>query len=316
MVKEGDFVINKMKSWQGSYGLSASQGIVSPAYFTYHLSFQNKDFFSTALRSKAYIPFFMQFSKGIRVDQWDLKPIAIKNIPFFVPPKEEQEAIVAYLDKVTANIDKAIAAKERIIASFEERRKIIITHAVTRGINPDAPLKDSGIDWLGQIPAHWETRKLRFLCDIKTGDKDTIMKEDDGKYPFFVRSPKIEKINSYTFDTEAVLMAGDGAGAGGIFHYYKGKFGCHQRVYCLHNFNKDITAKFIYQQLSTKFREVFIGLSAKSTVDSVRLPMLKDFEIAYPKLDEQQAICQYIDSITKPIDSAITQQKKLIELLR
>lgn len=79
LVNAGDFVINKMKSWQGSYGLSDYDGIVSPAYFTYKLSFPNKVFFSRALRSKAYIPFFMQYSKGIRVDQWDLKQNALKK---------------------------------------------------------------------------------------------------------------------------------------------------------------------------------------------------------------------------------------------
>ncbi len=169
LVHAGDFVINKMKSWQGSYGLSDYDGIVSPAYFTYKLRFPNKAFFSRALRSKAYIPFFMQYSKGIRVDQWDLKQNALKTIPFFVPPTEEQEAIVEYLDKVTADIDKAIAAKERIIASLEERRKIIITHAVTRGINPDAQMKDSGIDWLGEIPAHWESYPVRHFFDFRNG---------------------------------------------------------------------------------------------------------------------------------------------------
>ena len=169
LVHAGDFVINKMKSWQGSYGLSDYDGIVSPAYFTYKLRFPNKAFFSRALRSKAYIPFFMQYSKGIRVDQWDLKQNALKTIPFFVPPTEEQEAIVEYLDKVTADIDKAIAAKERIIASLEERRKIIITHAVTRGINPDAQMNDSGIDWLGEIPAHWESYPVRHFFDFRNG---------------------------------------------------------------------------------------------------------------------------------------------------
>ncbi len=312
----GDFVINKMKSWQGSYGLSDFNGIVSPAYFTYHLHFKNRRFFSIALRSKAYVPFFMQYSKGIRVDQWDLKPDAIKAIPFIMPSEEEQEAIVEYLDKATAEIDKAIDAKERIIAALEERRIIIITEAVTRGINPNAPLRDSGIEWLGLIPAHWGIERLRFLCSTKTGDKDTIMRVDDGLYPFYVRSPKIERINNYTFDTEAILMSGDGAGAGRIFHYVKGKFGCHQRVYCLHNFPKRIFPQFLHFYMQTKFKEVFLGLSAKSTVDSVRLPMLKNFEIVLPPIEEQKDIFAYMQNQLSSIETAINQLKRLIELLR
>lgn len=166
-IMPGDFVINKMKSWQGSYGVSDFEGIVSPAYFTYHLKFPNKRFFSLALRSSAYIPFFMQFSKGIRVNQWDLTPDALKVIPFFLPSEMEQEAIVAYLDNVTAKIDEAIAAQQKMIDALNERKQIIITRAVTKGLNPDAPLRDSGIDWLGQIPAHWEIKKLKMLSEIK-----------------------------------------------------------------------------------------------------------------------------------------------------
>ena len=106
-VLPGDFIINKMKSWQGSYGLTDFEGIVSPAYFTYHLDFTHKKFFSIALRSSAYIPFFSMFSKGIRVDQWDLIPEALKMFPFFVPPVAEQEQIASYLDEKCDEIDES-----------------------------------------------------------------------------------------------------------------------------------------------------------------------------------------------------------------
>lgn len=98
-VTPGQFVINKMKSWQGSYGVSDYEGIVSPAYFVCDLNFPNKEFFSQAIRSRAYVDFFAQWSKGIRVGQWDLEPIALKSIPFFEPPIPEQNKMVTYLDK-------------------------------------------------------------------------------------------------------------------------------------------------------------------------------------------------------------------------
>ena len=88
-VEKGWFVINKMKSWQGSYAVSEYRGIVSPAYYVCKLDLDNKDFFSKAIRCKAYIPFFAQFSKGIRVDQWDLSPIGLRSIPFFIPSADE-----------------------------------------------------------------------------------------------------------------------------------------------------------------------------------------------------------------------------------
>lgn len=174
--------------------------------------------------------------------------------------------------------------------------------------------KDSGVKWLGEIPSHWEMVRLRYLCRIKTGDKDTINRDENGKYPFYVRSPKVERINSYTYDGEAVLMAGDGVGAGKVFHYVNGKFGCHQRVYIINNIEK-VNGKFLYYYMQSKFKYVIEQLSAKSTVDSVRLNMLQDFNVLIPSLKEQLSIIKYIEFSVYQIDTAISQQKKMIELL-
>lgn len=116
-VKEGQFVINKMKSWQGSYGVSAYEGIVSPAYYVCDLKFYNRSFFGWAIRSKNYVNFFAQHSKGIRVGQWDLSPIALKSIPFFEPPLAEQEKIVEFLESKTNKIDAYVTERERVTAS-------------------------------------------------------------------------------------------------------------------------------------------------------------------------------------------------------
>ena len=161
LVEEGQFVINKMKSWQGSYGVSSYTGIVSPAYYVCNLRFENKRFFNIAIRSKSYVPFFTQYSKGIRVDQWDLSPIALKNIPFIVPPLDEQQNIVEFLDEKTAKIDTYIQEKEKEVRSLEELKQAEIAFAVTHGINPDAPMKDSGIAWIGEIPEHWDIHKVK-----------------------------------------------------------------------------------------------------------------------------------------------------------
>lgn len=105
-----------------------------------------------------------RYGSGLRQSlSWN--DIKYLNIP--IPPREEQEAIVSYLDNVTAKIDEAIEAQQKMIDALNERKQIIITRAVTKGLNPDAPLRDSGIDWLGQIPAHWEIKKLKMLSEIK-----------------------------------------------------------------------------------------------------------------------------------------------------
>lgn len=130
-VQKGQFVINKMKSWQGSYGVSNYDGIVSPAYFVYDLMYYNKEYFSLAIRSKKFSPFFSKYSKGIRIDQWDLMPEALKIIPFLEPPVEEQNAIVHFLEDIIPRINDNITNCQRQITLLQERKQIIINEVVT-----------------------------------------------------------------------------------------------------------------------------------------------------------------------------------------
>ena len=141
LVRKGQFVINKMKSWQGSYGVSDYVGIVSPAYYVCDLTFPCKKFFSMAIRSKAYIPFFTQYSKGIRVDQWDLSPIGLKSIPFIVPPIEEQQAIVDYSEAKLSKIDSCMADLQAEIDYLKEFKQRLISDVVTGQICVAKPQK-------------------------------------------------------------------------------------------------------------------------------------------------------------------------------
>ena len=239
----------------------------------------------------------------------------IRNEKIPVPPLSEQSSIAAYLDGQTARIDTAIAQQQKMIDLLNERKQIIINRAVTKGLNPNAKMKDSGVEWIGEVPEGWEERRMRYLCKITTGDKDTINRVDDGKYPFYVRSPKVERINSYTFDGEAVLMAGDGVGAGKVFHYVNGRFGCHQRVYIFHHISK-VLGKYLYYYMQTKFKYVIEQLSAKSTVDSVRLNMIQDFIVLIPPIEEQQRIVDFISAEVSKIDTAINRLNQMISLLQ
>lgn len=134
-IEKGDFAINKMKAWQGSYAVSEYNGIVSPAYFTCKLKGVNKDFFSKAIRSKVYVPFFTQYSKGIRVGQWDLNPNALKSIPFFLPPPDEQQAIVAYIEEKCQKIDKLASELQSEIDYLKEYKQRLIADCVTGQVN-------------------------------------------------------------------------------------------------------------------------------------------------------------------------------------
>jgi type I restriction enzyme S subunit len=156
---EGDLVVNKMKAWQGSVGIAPQDGIVSPAYFIFDLSGITKEYAHCLLRSRVYADFFGRASDGVRIGQWDLGIPAMKRIPVVIPPAEEQKAIASYLKKLDRSVARFIRNRRRLIAVLNEQKQAIINRAVTRGLDPDVPLKPSGMDWIGEIPEHWEVRR-------------------------------------------------------------------------------------------------------------------------------------------------------------
>jgi len=233
-----------------------------------------------------------------------------------IPPLPEQRAIANFLDEKCARIDEAVRIKERQIELLRERRQILIQKAVTRGLNPDAPMKDSGVDWIGQIPAHWELRRFKFLCSICTGARNTEDRVDNATYPFFVRSQSVERIDTYSFDGEAILTAGDGAGVGKVFHYINGKFDFHQRVYKFSDF-KEVLGKYLFLYLRNNFANVALLGTAKSTVDSLRLPLIQDFEVVFPlDIQEQQKIIETAYSEDEKIADVISTKQSQITALQ
>ena len=176
--------------------------------------------------------------------------------------------------------------------------------------------KKTGIDWMPEIPEHWRLIRLRFLCSITTGKKNTEDRIEDGEFPFFVRSQTIERINSYSFEGEGILTAGDGVGVGKVFHYVNEKFDFHQRVYLLFNFKEDINGKFLFYYLQTFLITELMRYNSKSTVDSIRLPILKDFIIPIPPKDEQIDSIFFIDNQTAKINYFIQTKQQFIELLK
>ena len=152
MVKKGQFAMNKMKAWQGSYGVSDYTGIVSPAYFIFDIDFDNLKYFHYAIRSKVYVNFFAQASDGIRVGQWDLQMDKMKEIPFIVPPADEQIQIVEYIESALPKYDDAICVLREEIRGLEELKTKLISDVVTGKIDvrdvviPDYEYVDEEID--------------------------------------------------------------------------------------------------------------------------------------------------------------------------
>lgn len=174
-------------------------------------------------------------------------------------------------------------------------------------------MKDSGVEWLGKIPKTWDVKKLKYLAKIDTGDKDTQDKEENGIYPFFVRSDNVERSNTYSFEGEAILTAGDGVGVAKVFHYINGKFAYHQRVYKISNF-KEVSGKFLYYYIKDNLGKEVEKISAKTTVDSLRLPMFLKFPVLITR-DSEKKIVRFLDKKTAQFDSIILKKEVLIQKL-
>ncbi|EOC5885983.1 restriction endonuclease subunit S [Vibrio vulnificus] len=193
LVCENNLVMNKMKAWQGSIAISEFRGIVSPAYFVYEPmksadSLLFPKYVHYLLRHPIYITQYMSRSKGIRVNQWDLDPEEFQRIELLLPQKDEQRKIINFLDHETAKIDTLIAKQEKLIELLKEKRQAVISHAVTKGLNPNAPMKDSGVEWLGEVPEHWEVTKLKWKTSTTSGGTPTTSKYEmyyqDGYIPW------------------------------------------------------------------------------------------------------------------------------------
>jgi len=156
----------------------------------------------------------------------------------------------------------------------------------------------------------WNEVKLGEVTDIKTGGRDVQDSVEDGLYPFYIRSEEVKRINSYSFDGEAILIPGEGR-LGEIFHYANGKFDVHQRVYRISNFT-DVNAKFILQQMKKDFKQHAMRNTVKATVDSLRLPTIQSFTLFVPSLPEQVAI----GSFFQDIDQLISLQQRKLEVLK
>ena len=311
LVREGDFVIS-LRSFQGGIEYTYDQGIISPAYTViYPYNPLTRDYFARLFKSRPFVQNLATCVTGIREGQnIDYTRLQVQTIP--VPPPDEQAAIARFLDHADDQIQRYIAVKERLIALLEEERQAVIHQAVTRGLDPNVRLKPSGVEWLGEVPEHWEIRRLKSLVSIQTGGQDTINRKDDGKYPFFVRSQTVEKIDTWSYNGEAVLTAGDGAGVGKVFHYINGKFDFHQRVYKFSEF-AGILGKLFFHSFKINLHQVVLQGTAKSTVDSLRLPMLQNFPIPLPPMEEQAAIVDFCEKNSADIEISIALAHRQIE---
>ena len=212
-----------------------------------------------------------------------------------IPPLPEQKKIASILTAV----DEVIETTQKQIDKLQDLKKATMNELLTKGIG-HTEFKDSE---LGRIPKSWEVKFISDLCEINTGKKDTQNKEEYAKYPFFVRSQKVERISTYSYDGEAILTAGDGVGTGKIYHYINGKFDFHQRVYKLSGFSVSIVGKYLFHYFSNNFLKQVQKFSAKGSVESVRMEMISGMKIPVPPKQEQIIISETLTSIERLIEN-------------
>ncbi|MBA4157763.1 MAG: restriction endonuclease subunit S [Gemmatimonadetes bacterium] len=164
LVRPGDIAYNKMRAWQGAVGVSGDKGIVSPAYVVQRPR-EDADprYLHYLLRTPGFAKEAERWSYGITSDMWSLRPEHFKMIYSCLPPLPEQAAIVRFLDHADRRIRRYIGAKQKLIKLLEEQKQAIIHRAVTRGLDPDVRLKPSGVEWMGEVPEHWEVRRAKHL---------------------------------------------------------------------------------------------------------------------------------------------------------
>ncbi|MGL5149015.1 MAG: restriction endonuclease subunit S [Clostridium sp.] len=227
-----------------------------------------------------------KYSQGSTFDS--INSTDVKGLDIFIPSLPEQEKIALFLSEVDIKIEK-LEKKKELLSQYKKGM-------MQKLFSQKLRFKDEN----GNDYPEWEEKRLGEIADIRTGKKDLINKVDDGQYPFFVRSKNIEKINSYSFDGEAILIPGDGQ-IGQVYHYINGKFDYHQRVYKISDFISG-KGKYIYYYLQEKFMKHALENTSKATVDSLRLPIIKEFLISVPSLPEQEKIANFLSSIDRKIE--------------
>jgi type I restriction enzyme S subunit len=338
LVEPGDFAMNKMKAWQGSVAISEHRGIVSPAYFVFKSKHQEFDkYLHYLLRSPRYITGYLSLSKGIRVNQWDLDPQYLSRMPVILPPVEEQKQIAAFLDRETAVIDTLIAKQEELIRLLGEKRTAVISHAVTKGLNPHAPMKDSGIEWLGQIPAHWIVTRIGYYARVGNGSTPNRSNEDywtNGEIPWlnsskvnegyiyeaeqFITSLAIKECHLPIVKVNSILMAITGEGkTRGTTALLKVNATINQHLAYIELNSNQVDPEYLHLYFKAQyFRIRHDSAGWGSTKAAITCDDVRKYIFPLPPIEEQQEIIASTLSKIKKIDKLIQRSEDAISLLR
>ena len=336
LVQVGDLAINKMKAWQGSVGISNYNGIVSPAYHIYAPSHSEvPQYLHHLFRCNEYIAGYLANSKGIRVNQWDLEPQQHSRMSVLLPSFQEQTQIARFLDHETARIDALIEEQQRLIELLKEKRQAVISHAVTKGLDPTVPMKYSGVEWLGEGPAHWEVGGLtRFIGPVVDYRGRTPTKVDEGVFLVTARNIRHGRID-YEASQEFVdpasaesLLARGMPEIGDLLFTMEAPLGqvalidrtdiaLAQRIVKFRGEPHVMKSHYLmYWLMSTACQARLETLATGSTALGIKASKLGMIECLAPSLKEQDEIVSYIQRETAKSDVLVSEAEQVILLLQ
>lgn len=322
VVLKNSIAYNKMRMWQGAVGINEIEdGIVSPAYVVINpLKEMNTRFYFYLFKTPYMISLFGKYSYGLVDDMNTLRYDDFQKIYIPIPPLEEQNKIVEYIDKKSTQIENFIQKKTRFISLLKEEKEAVINEAITKGIDKTIEFKDSGIKWLGDIPKHWEVRKLKFVAKNKTDKKL--------ESNFKIGLENIESKTSKFIESEEVVFAEAGIEfkRGDILFgklrpylakiYLTEKDGiCVSEFLVLRCF--EITNQYLkYLMISSKFIDIVNGSTYGSKMPRANWEFIGNTKIPLPLYEEQKQIVEYIETKLNQIDKIIDKTTKQIDLIK
>ncbi|WP_097558681.1 restriction endonuclease subunit S [Escherichia coli] len=330
LVDPGDFVLNNQQAWRGSVGVSDYRGIVSPAYLVLSLSEDIVPRFGNYLfRDGAMVANYLVSSKGVGTIQRNLYWPQLKRALVFLPPTEEQLLIACFLDKKTALIDEAISIKEKQINLLKEHKQIIIQQAVTQGLDPNVPMKDSGVDWIGKIPAHWDLVKLgSCLSPVSVKNCSELPLLSITREQGVIERDVDDKESNHNFipdDLSGYKKLEKGQFGMNKMKAWQGSYGVSKftgivsPAYFIFDFTKAINPEFFNWAIRSKLYVSFFG----SASDGVRIGQwdlskarMKVIPFVLPSEEEQLLIAKHLDEKLEQVDVAIKIKLQQIERLR
>lgn len=338
LVKAGDFVINSRSDRKGSSGISDRDGSVSLINIVIEPRGIHPMYCNYLLKSYNFVEEYYRNGHGIVADLWTTRYDEMKAILIGIPPLTEQTRIAEFLDKKTAQIDQAIAQKERQIELLKERRQILIHNAVTRGLNPDVKMKDSGVEWIGEIPEHWEVKKLKHVSEfINDGTHGSYPRVDNGyrllsvrnmvddKFVFRDDDSRISLKHFNEISAKFLIQEGDvqlaivGATLGkvAVVDTYDELF-VTQRSVCTIRVNKRAyNNKFLFYFLKSTAFQSYLWLNAGfSAQPGVYLGTIQNGYVSYPNLREQEEIVACLENIDDRFNRAMSCKEQEIEKLK